>query len=415
MPNRTAHERRDSSQQLLRKLVAIALTSIVVILALATYGLYRVYFRHVIGEAEGDAVGIGQAVLALERETLLSPGPDGLPRLHIEPAAAPALDRRLRIFLHPFEIVKIKVFAPDGTIVYSTDPLIVGRVDKGNERLAHALAGFIDSKFERKEEVIDLVEEHKFDVDVVETYLPIREPGGAVVGSFEVYLDVTRHRQVLRTVVATSLLVLGAILLAVFALSFLAVRRATGRLRAAQAALETLAGTDPLTGLVNRRRVLVRSEEEMERLQRERERRPGAPPLTLLMLDIDHFKKCNDTHGHLAGDQVLREVATRVLGCTRHYDVVGRYGGEEFLLLLPGTGFPEARAIAERIRKGVAQQPVEFDGGPITVTVSIGIACAGERERTLAPLLQRADRALYLAKQGGRNRVAWVEGENVQG
>lgn len=397
-------------ETLLRDLVVIAIVSMLIILSLTTYGIYRVYARHVIDSAESDAVGIGKALLETEREVLLAPGTAGPSRLALTPESIPLLDQRLRLFLRPFDIVKIKIYAPDGTIVYSTDPKIIGRVDRDNTRLAHALAGFIDTKLERKEEVIDLADERKFDVDVVETYLPIRDPVGSVVGSFEVYIDVTRSRGEIRDAVLTSTVVLGGILFSVFGLSFLLVRKATWRLRQAQEALETMASTDVLTGLANRRRILARAEEEMQRYVREREVRPVAP-LSLLMLDLDHFKECNDTYGHLVGDQVMREIAGRLAGCIRRYDVAGRFGGEEFMVILPAAGFAEAWAIAERIRRAVRERPFEIDGMTLVITVSIGVSCARPQEKELQALLHRADVALYLAKERGRDRVAWVEGE----
>jgi two-component system, cell cycle response regulator len=124
------------------------------------------------------------------------------------------------------------------------------------------------------------------------------------------------------------------------------------------------------------------------------------------MLDIDYFKRVNDTHGHTAGDAVLREIAARLARHVRGFDLVARYGGEEFVVVMPDTPLPVASMVAERLRSVVADKPVHVEGtGEISVTVSIGIAPARETGDQAAAILQRADKALYGAKAGGRNCV----------
>jgi diguanylate cyclase (GGDEF)-like protein len=167
--------------------------------------------------------------------------------------------------------------------------------------------------------------------------------------------------------------------------------------------------TDVLTGWHNRRYLQNRLREELARCRRE------STALTCLMIDVDHFKRINDRHGHLAGDDVLRQVAHRIEGQVRRSDVAARYGGEEFVILLPGTGRDAGGALAERIRLAVAGEPLTITGNtgePLAVTVSIGVAehrsSAGGDDLQAAgeQLLALADRALYEAKAGGRNTVA---------
>ena len=164
--------------------------------------------------------------------------------------------------------------------------------------------------------------------------------------------------------------------------------------------------TDVLTGWHNRRYLQVRLTEEMARARRDRE------TLVCLMLDLDHFKQVNDTYGHGAGDEVLRELAHRIEAQVRGSDVAARYGGEEFVILLPHTDVESGKLLAERIRHAVAESPVVFgDGKELTITASIGIASAAPREsdfdlKTLGEsLIARADVALYSAKSAGRNRI----------
>jgi len=159
-----------------------------------------------------------------------------------------------------------------------------------------------------------------------------------------------------------------------------------------------LATTDPLTGVFNRRTFIELAEQELARSHR------AGTPLSIMMLDLDHFKRVNDTFGHLAGDDVLVAFTRLVRDCVRRGDLVVRYGGEEFCVLLPATTLAAAAALAERIRAACAAQPLT--GRAFKVTVSIGLAAyAGGRAANLNDLLARADEALYRAKDGGRNQV----------
>jgi two-component system cell cycle response regulator len=159
---------------------------------------------------------------------------------------------------------------------------------------------------------------------------------------------------------------------------------------------------DALTGLWNRGAIIGFLKNEIERQQR------SSQPLGLMMADVDHFKRINDTYGHLVGDIVLKEVAGRLAEAVRAYDSVGRYGGEEFLVIVPGCKPGDLAASAERLRRSIADSKVETSAGPLAVTLSIGIASGsddGDGLRESEQLLRAADTALYAAKAEGRNRV----------
>lgn len=177
-------------------------------------------------------------------------------------------------------------------------------------------------------------------------------------------------------------------------------RRQKAELAQALEQIRQLATHDDLTGLLNRRAMLDRMQ-----LEQHRSLRSGSP-LLIAQLDIDHFKAVNDTHGHAAGDLVLQSFADTVRRNVRDTDVLARWGGEEFVLLLCDTPAADAVALMERLRQAVQamQVPVPQSGGPITVTVSIGLARHTPAD-PLAGTLERADQALYAAKAGGRNRV----------
>jgi two-component system cell cycle response regulator len=162
-----------------------------------------------------------------------------------------------------------------------------------------------------------------------------------------------------------------------------------------------LAVTDPLTGLHNRRYMFGQLDALAERAAK------GGAPVAALLLDIDHFKKINDSFGHDVGDEVLREFAVRLASNVRAIDLPCRYGGEEFVAIMPGTLLEDAHRIAERIRRYISGSPFRVQGGAelLTVTISIGVAVMLGEGDTPEALLKRADEALYEAKAAGRNRV----------
>jgi two-component system, cell cycle response regulator len=166
--------------------------------------------------------------------------------------------------------------------------------------------------------------------------------------------------------------------------------------------LERLAAVDPLTDAFNRRFGIARLREEFSRAVR------AENPLGILMLDLDHFKAVNDTYGHLVGDRVLRAVAAACRRVLREGDVLIRYGGEEFLVLLPGAGPEDVRQVGERIRRAVTETSVEEGDLRVGVTLSLGGATYRETSDSTDSLVALADGALYQAKEGGRNRLVVV-------
>jgi len=163
--------------------------------------------------------------------------------------------------------------------------------------------------------------------------------------------------------------------------------------------IEELATTDHLTGFFTRRHFLERFEEELARAEVKK------LELSFLMIDIDHFKQINDTHGHLTGDHVLRGVAKIIRKSIREIDVAGRYGGEEFCVILPETNMAGARFAAERIRTALETTPIKAYDEILKVTLSLGGATYPQDARAMDSLIDKADKALYKAKEEGRNRT----------
>jgi diguanylate cyclase (GGDEF)-like protein len=162
--------------------------------------------------------------------------------------------------------------------------------------------------------------------------------------------------------------------------------------------LQVLSKTDPLTGFPNRRAILSQIEIELSRAKRDKH------SVSLSLLDLDKFKNVNDTYSHTAGDAVLVECVSRIDSVTRAYDCLGRFGGEEFLIVLPGAGEDEAFITCEKIRRKISDSGVRFNAINIPITASLGVV-TWDGEEKVGDLIARADKALYQAKNNGRNRV----------
>lgn len=175
------------------------------------------------------------------------------------------------------------------------------------------------------------------------------------------------------------------------------------RLRESQSRLEELATTDPLTGLANRKQIMTNLDLQMESFCRH------GTDFSVLMLDIDFFKRVNDTYGHQAGDTVLIGMANILENILRTLDTAGRYGGEEFMVILDTTDIHQAKQTAERIREAVVNHPFPWQDQELRITVSIGVATITSDDNTLNSLISRVDMALYRAKEEGRNRVSLQE------
>jgi diguanylate cyclase (GGDEF)-like protein/PAS domain S-box-containing protein len=210
--------------------------------------------------------------------------------------------------------------------------------------------------------------------------LPLRDKDGNTIGTFGVSVDITERKQAEAELRQTKD----------------ALAAANRELQKSFVREQHLAHMDDLTGINNHRSLLKLAEHELNSAQRYQ------LPLSMMFLDVDHFKKINDTFGHNMGDQALKKIIQIVCGELRSADEIGRYGGDEFVILLPQTGAQEALFLAERIHSSIAKFNIDTDKGPLSLTISIGIA------ETIQPdlvqnLLLRADQALYVAKQKGRN------------
>ncbi|MHB8909949.1 MAG: GGDEF domain-containing protein [Syntrophales bacterium] len=184
-----------------------------------------------------------------------------------------------------------------------------------------------------------------------------------------------------------------------FGFVMLNIERLEADLKRAQVELQRLATTDFLTGISNNRSFFAAAEREIQRARR------YGHPLGVLMFDIDHFKRVNDTYGHAAGDQVLVAIAAACRNFLRDIDVFGRLGGEEFAVLLPETDLAGGRATAERLRSAIAEIGIEAGVTTLHVTISVGVSVLSPEDDRIEQVLKRADDAMYEAKRDGRNRT----------
>lgn len=219
---------------------------------------------------------------------------------------------------------------------------------------------------------------------------------GNINGGISVSLDIEDLQQKIRR--NTFFIALFGLITVVLVLGliYFFTRKLIRKLIEARATIEKIAITDGLTGLFNRRHVLQRFVEEFEMSRR------LDKPLACIIVDIDHFKTVNDKFGHLAGDEVLKEVSNRIKQSIRIYDILGRYGGEEFLILLPGANAEQAWNLAERIRLHVRETTIL----EVQVTISLGVTSLHGSDQAIDEMIKRADDALYKAKNAGRDRVA---------
>jgi len=386
----------------LKRFCGIALLASAFLLIISSYASFKLYERYVIRLAESNASNLAASVADARRKALQR----ALALPVQKEKNLESLDKDLRAFLRPYSIVKIKLFSLSGLIVYSTDARVIGRTLKDNVHLNIALSGGNSSSIQTKEQIDDLTNETRFDVDVVESYVPLFDNDNKVIGVFEIYQDMTRFREEVNEGVLSFTLGLGIILAAVFTIAFCFMRRSAKQMITQQQQLAQLATIDPVTNIYNRAEITRLMEAEWERFSRMDD---SEHSFGLMMLDLDYFKKVNDNYGHQIGDELLKRVVHRLQGELRVYSQLGRYGGEEFMVLLPDVRIDDLKGIADRILKLISDKPFKIKKHKISITLSIGLAIAKKNDLNIDTVIKRADDHLYIAKDSGRNCQSGAE------
>ena len=371
------------------------------ILLLSGIGIYHLSKGHIVERAETEAITISQSLNAIDEDLLLSTfNENNFQHVDLNSIQYKELDESLRQFLPPFHIIQVNVFSIDGILAYSTEPGIIGgQVNRGNRPVSQALYGNHSSQIKTIDEAVDLAYESRFDIDVVTTYVPVYNSNHEIAGVFEISQDVTRFRTDAIQAVVVGLLAVSAILLAVFLIAFLVTQIPMGQLEVAKGKIHKLALIDSLTQIYNRYEIINRLEVEASRVIRE------DGELSIILIDIDNFKKTNADYGHSVGDEVLKKVANTIQYHIRQYDSVGRYGGDEFLIILPNSDLFNTANIAERVRLSIENIEIKQGNQRVPISISAGVAVFSSAKTDIETLIKRADEALYSAETTGRNRV----------
>ena len=322
-------------------------------------------------------------------------------------SARDTLDVKIRDMYDPLNIVSVLIFNRDGTAIYGNEKKLPKECV--NERHFEEVftQGKIVYHLHKGQIIIDLVGEKREQTDLAQVYVPIRHKDGQIMGVFSVYSDVSRLTKKYNRQMISSVLAQTFMLLLLSMISYFFIIRESNELKLAYQKLETMATTDPLTGISNRRQLLERVEQHFAMMQRAGETLTNNVGLGFIMIDVDFFKQVNDTYGHLAGDSVLQELATKINQILRQYDVFGRYGGEEFMIVLPNTLPAESHRIASRLVAVVREHTFFWDKNPIRITLSAGVTWTDAANETLDEVLNKVDTLLYEAKEQGRNQVVF--------
>lgn len=395
----------DSPERFKKIYLRLVFSSLILILALSFIVISRQNRNNLIEDVGFHSEKIALALLSSESSIIHTRSSDGTNTLSIDPGAIASLDLNIRLFLHPFRIVKIKIYNRDSRIIYCTEQALIGKSDRGNQRLSDAFDGIRQTAIKKRQSITDLSDEQLLQVDVAEVYVPVRDERGQVVGAFELYSDISDLGKSFRKHLVSSLATIFISLLLLSLASYVVIIRESEALRTAYQLLETLATVDSLTGIYNRRQLLIRASELYAMMKRSHEKLPNGNGLGVIMIDVDFFKLVNDTHGHLVGDNILHDLTRRIETILRPYDVFGRYGGEEFLLFLPNTSRDEAKQISCRVLNTVSGEPYQVGELSIRVTTSIGCTWTDADGENLDNVLSRVDNLLYEAKHSGRNQV----------
>ncbi len=398
----------EDPRALLRKFLWLGLLCLSTLLILATYGVYRAYSWRLIESAHTEAVATCQVLLIKEKKHILTIDEFGQARLKLDETAQANFEKRLQKYFRPLAVDTVRIWDLHHRIINRTDNKNSDRTATNPAALNQALTGKGVSFLGKAND--DSIETKNLwgSANQVISYLPIWGKNKEVLGAIEVRRSVQSYRAEILRGVAFFALLLGAALLALFSCVYLLVAKGANRLAKTQRVLRWLATTDPLTGLYNRREILTRASDSFSK-GKNNKRHKTPVNFGLLMLDFDNFKEINDNYGHPVGDQVLQELANRLRATLRPYDILGRIGGEEFLVVLPDSKLQQCQEIAERLCKTVREQPFEFDGLRICGSISIGGATAHPLDQDLEALLQRADERLYKAKSRGKDCAFWPE------
>ena len=355
-----------------------------------------------------DSERIADSIYFTEVDALLINTDKNGYTISLAETARDALDVRIRDMYDPMNIVKVLIFNRARTAIYGNDNQTI-QEDSDYEKYIDEVfnKGRIVYHLNKNQTIIDLVGEKREVADMAVVDVPIRHKSGQIMGVFSFYTDVSKITQKYRRQMLYSVTAQTVMLLFLSLISYIVIIRESFELKLAYQKLETMATTDPLTGVSNRRQLLERVEQHFAMLQRTGETLAMNVGLGFIMIDVDFFKQINDSYGHLAGDNILQELASEINLELRQYDVFGRYGGEEFLIVLPNTQPDEVHRTAERLITSIREHPFTWNGSQIHITLSAGVTWTDTDNETLDEVLSKVDGLMYEAKQLGRDQAVF--------
>lgn len=299
-----------------------------------------------------------------------------------------------------YELLKVKVFDDTGLVLYSTEFEDIGEVNIKDYFQNLQITGVPFSQLISKN--TENMEGQVISRDVVETYVPIFHHGH-FIGAFELYHDITDSITSLEKLIYKSNLIirsLALILVCVVIVAMIGLRKGAMKQKKYENLLLELAHNDRLTGILNRGRFYELLKWEIDRYLRH------GRNSSLILVDVDHFKRVNDIYGHLAGDVVLTSIVDACIKTLRGTDIMGRYGGEEFIIVLPEIPHDKALEVAERLRSTIEKTIVFIEDQAINMTISLGLVHFDDfKDLTIESIIKQADLNMYTAKNNGRNQV----------
>lgn len=361
--------------------------------------------RLIVKNSEVEALRVGHSLqrYIIEDATSNSVETNTYETLESHFTLTPEVESYLNSAVIDFNLWRIKIFNRSGIVIYSTNQKDISEVNNKpyfKNLLSRGLP------YTKTEYLIDKNSESTKPLYLVETYVPIILKNGEFIGAFEIYYDITDRKDELIFLTTEIMTVIIWLSLLSFMLAII-MGRVLNRLRESRTSYEesllAQATEDKLTGVFNRHSIDEYLEFSVMKFYDEK------VDHCLVMFDVDHFKQVNDTYGHQAGDDVLTNLASIVQDRVRDTDIVGRYGGEEFIIILPKTGAQGGNAFAESLRRLVEETPISTSAGELHITISLGVGSFCDIE-DLTPhtLVKKVDEAMYAAKHAGRNRSTYV-------
>lgn len=379
--------------------------------------------RNLVRSTERESADLMQAMLNATQDRIyryLEFSSDKNPDVLRDSRELRTLSTEVHSLVHNMNVLKVKMYLLNGMTVFSSISTEIGKSKSGYPGFEQTLQTNRPTSQLTFRGQFSGFEKTVADRNLVASYLPLRGADGGMVGVLEFYSDVSEMAEDINAQNIQSLLIIGSvsgvlwiILLGIVTRGDMVMRAQYKTLEleiqerhAAQEELRHLASVDSLTGAFNRRHFSDLSQQEVRHAQRYRHN------ISALMIDLDKFKTVNDTHGHAAGDMVLKSVASAIQSSLRNTDIMGRLGGDEFSVVLVEADMKTAEAVAARIRTSINTLKCVYNGTEIPIRASIGGAHARQSE-SFDMLLSRADESLYEAKESGRDTVLFDQNQQA--